>query len=106
MATSHWWYQGRPLTKPEYLALAGFPTEYQIEKPRDTTAYLSRGVAPPVASWILGEVERNLNGDLPVQQAYTDQVAILKPDETADFRVRKADLKQMKLFNLHRPEAA
>jgi hypothetical protein len=102
MATSHWYYNGRPLTIPEYNVIAGFPADYKFDRPREITAYLSRGIAPPVGEWILGEIERNLDGELPIQQAYTDMVAILKPDDVADFRVRRGDLKQRKLFNLHR----
>ena len=100
MRTSHWWYQGRPLTAPEYNALAGFPRGYAFDKPQEQLDYLSRGVAPPVAEWILDEVERNLDGAIPDQEAVTDQVALLKPGETADLRISKLGLRQMKLFNL------
>ena len=42
----------------------GFPDEYVFPAPHDryTRAFLSRGVCPPVARWLLAELERNLRG--------------------------------------------
>lgn len=104
MATSNWWVDDRPLTRPEYCALAGFPTSYKFDKPRETQAYLSRGVAPPVARWIYRQLVMNLEGTFkPSQvQQVTDQAVHLGPGEVADFRVSRKELKQKKLFDLHR----
>lgn len=103
MATSHWWTEGRPLTQPEYCALAGFPPDWKFDRPREVQAYLSRGVAPPVARWILEQVCAHLAGDYKqgATQLATDQVHALAPGETADLRVAKRELKQRRLFNLH-----
>lgn len=53
----------RPLTVEEYCAIMGFPRDYkwgkQIKKFR---TYLSKGVCPPVAAWIMRQVDKNASG--------------------------------------------
>jgi site-specific DNA-cytosine methylase len=53
----------RPLTVEEYCAIMGFPRNYkwgkQIKKFR---MYLSKGVCPPVATWIMQMVDKNASG--------------------------------------------
>lgn len=53
----------RPLTVEEYCAIMGFPRNYkwgrQIKKFR---MYLSKGVCPPVATWIMKMVDKNASG--------------------------------------------
>lgn len=104
MATSGWWLDGRPLTRSEYCAIAGFPTDYRFDKPREIQAYLSRGVAPPVARWIIQQLMAHLNQTFkPVDvHAVTDKYVQASPGETVDFRVSKKELKQKQLFDLHR----
>jgi site-specific DNA-cytosine methylase len=84
-----WWYvrtdenQGRPLTVDEYNAVMGFPRDY-IFPPRYQTRwrdFLSRGVCPPVAEWIIRQLRANLLGTL---EAGT-HIRIIKPNETANF---------------------
>jgi site-specific DNA-cytosine methylase len=56
---------GRVLFESEYKALMGFPRDYKFPfkyldgKFRE---YLSKGVCPPIAGWVLDQVERNLEG--------------------------------------------
>ena len=54
---------GRALTVEEHCAIMGFPRDYkwgkQIKKFR---MYLSKGVCPPVAAWILKTVDKNASG--------------------------------------------
>jgi site-specific DNA-cytosine methylase len=65
--TSSWLdYTGRKprlLTIEEYCAIMGFPRDYkwgkQIKKFR---LYLSKGVCPPVAAWIMKQVDKNASG--------------------------------------------
>lgn len=106
MATSNWWLNGRPLTRPEYCAIGGFPTTYKFDKPRETQAYLSRGVAPPVARWVIRQIVNHVEGrvDLDAVQQVTDQALLAEPGSTSDFRVSRKELKQRKLFELHRSD--
>lgn len=106
MATSNWWLGDRTLTRPEYCAIGGFPTDYRFDKPRETQAYISRGVAPPVARWVLRQVLTHLDSsfDPSEVQAVTDKYIELAPGDTADFRVFRKELKQKQLFDLHRRE--
>ena len=50
----------------DYCAIMGFPRRYKwgkyLKRFRD---FLSRGVCPPIASWLLTEVQENLNGNRP-----------------------------------------
>jgi site-specific DNA-cytosine methylase len=107
MATSNWWVDGRPLTRPEYCAIAGFPTDYKFDKPRETQAYLSRGVAPPVARWILRQLINHVKGAVNIGQVQqvTDQALFAEPGSVSDFRVSRKELKQKKLFDLHREDS-
>ena len=58
LGTSFWIYRGRPLPQEAYKAIMGFPTDYVF--PPDThygvRTFLSKGVCPPVATWILDNV--------------------------------------------------
>lgn len=51
MKDSLWLVNGRPPTADEYKRAMGYPSEYRL--PADPRAYLSRGVCPPVAEWVL-----------------------------------------------------
>lgn len=64
-----WWtvpFDGgaRNLTQREWKRLMGFPAEYVVPEKRQTQLrfYLSRGVCPPVARWILDTVTDNVTG--------------------------------------------
>jgi hypothetical protein len=54
---------GRALSIEEHCAIMGFPRDYkwgkQIKKFR---LYLSKGVCPPVAAWIVKQVDKNASG--------------------------------------------
>jgi hypothetical protein len=69
----------------------GFPRDYKfpgtnysptyyLERLRE---YLSRGVCPPVATWILGQVERHLDGNAEIRSI----MRTIQPGGIADFRV-------------------
>jgi site-specific DNA-cytosine methylase len=54
--TTWWLCQGRPLTALEYQRIMGFPDTYNMVGPGGMSqhpGYLSRGVCPPVARWVL-----------------------------------------------------
>lgn len=106
MCTSHFWYQGRPLTMPEYNVVAGFPASYQFHTPKFQQCLLSRGVAPPVARWVLQQVRHNLNGWQPKGTVGADHTAALESGEVADFRIKRGEIRQRRLFYTGEDEAA
>ena len=53
----------RRLTIEEYCSIMGFPRDYKWgKKQKQFRMYLSKGVCPPVATWILKTVEKNAVG--------------------------------------------
>ena len=60
---SFWTVHGRCLTDVELRRVMGFPDEYVFPKNRikQHRHYLSRGVCPPVAMWLLDLIEKNLH---------------------------------------------
>jgi site-specific DNA-cytosine methylase len=53
----------RHLTIEEYCDIAGFPRDYRWGNRKSRfREYLSKGVAPPVAAWVLQTALKNLNG--------------------------------------------
>jgi len=56
-------YGKRILTIEEYCSIMGFPRDYKWgKKQKQFRMYLSKGVCPPVATWILKTVEKNATG--------------------------------------------
>jgi len=88
MCVSNWVYKGRPVTVPELNIIAGFPADYKFAKIRDQKCYLSKGVAPPVAAWLLNEVRLNLLGEKDLGHQPNERVYILKSGEVADLRIK------------------
>lgn len=95
-----WWvYRGRNLSEHGYKRIMGFPADYIFPgntRPNYRTqmrAYLSKGVIPQVAQWILGQVWNHLGvrhpeactcmacGDRPGYQI------VCRPDGIADLRM-------------------
>ncbi len=99
---SSWWFMdGCNMTERGYKRLMGFPSEYIF--PEGTTrkdnyradmrTYLSKGVMPPVASFILenalshiGALKSSLQRHVGFDGAYKLDIA---PNFIADFRIRK-----------------
>jgi site-specific DNA-cytosine methylase len=88
---SHFVALGRPLSINEYKACMGFPRDYVFPPKylKYFREYLSRGVCPPVAEWLLGEVTDNLKGKVRL----VDGAAVIGAGETADLRPAKGDFK-------------
>jgi site-specific DNA-cytosine methylase len=88
MSDSMWLYRGRLVANNEYKALMGFPREY-VFPPRDLgelRKYLSKGVCPPVAAWVLRTLVSHLARD-----ERSTRGLLLQPGDTANFNVtRKA----------------
>lgn len=98
---SWWWMDGRNLSETAYKQLMGFPVDYIFPEGTrradnyraDFRTYLSKGVMPPVAKWILGNVARHLGATVnPVPTAHVDvepYVIECRPDHVADFRISR-----------------
>lgn len=63
LAGSFWVVNGRCVTDIEFNRIMGFPDHYIFPEKRKKQhrAYLSRGVCPPVAMWLLDLIEKNLH---------------------------------------------
>jgi site-specific DNA-cytosine methylase len=74
----------RFLTVAEQLHLCGFPVDYPLQGNRDQkTKLLGRGVMPPVARWLAGNVARALKDDTPLGgKRRTFKVDFYKPPGT------------------------
>lgn len=54
---------GRAITVEEHCAIMGFPRDYKFgQRLRTFRMYLSKGVCPPVATWIMKTVDKNASG--------------------------------------------
>jgi len=96
MGGSHWYMNGRNLSENAFKALMGFPTDYVFpERPRNYRSqmriYLSKGVMPPIAQWILeqagthlGMMEKNRGNGMPRYEVECE------PNHIADFRIHKS----------------
>lgn len=84
-----WWWdrQAGLLSREEYLDIMGFPRTYRFPEnlQHRFREFLSRGVCPPVARWVLNQVTQNLEGK--VRGTRVGKLAVLKPGETANFLV-------------------
>lgn len=99
LCMSHWIYQGRPVGLDGYNAIMGYPYKYRFHNPKDHRCLLSRGVCPPVAKWVLEQVIKNVSEERPAINGFVDKIATLNDGEIADFRIKRAELKQRGLFD-------
>lgn len=88
-----WWYLGgRNLAIADYQALAGFPTDYVWpgKTANQARMFMSKGVIPAVATWVLDQVEKHLSADelAPDPAGWTRAVA---PNGIVDLRIRRRD---------------
>ena len=90
MFDSHFVALGRPLSIDEYKATMGFPRSYVFPPKylKPFREYLSRGVCPPVARWVLEQLVLNLDGKTTL-----DGALVCGAGETVDFRPGKGDFK-------------
>jgi site-specific DNA-cytosine methylase len=66
LGTSWWGVDGRNLSRFEWQRLMGFPDDYQFpagKERRHLRYYLSRGVCPPVARWVLLTLQATVSGE-------------------------------------------
>ena len=74
---------GRPLSYVELNRVSGFPDNYVFPNLRRQREFLSRGVCPPVAAWVLKTLQANLDGTAK-GQAYA-------PGSTIDLRLKRSE---------------
>lgn len=97
---STWWYcNGRNLSEAGYKRIMGFPHDYIFpeSKPnfrRNMRTFLSKGVIPAVAQWILGQIATHIG--VEHRQDCTchahgkkQYVYDIEPNEIADFRYKR-----------------
>jgi site-specific DNA-cytosine methylase len=92
LGSSLWVYNGHALHEEEYKAIMGFPVDYVFPEDRGhgMRTYLSKGVCPPVATWVLDNVRRHLG--LEQGSPLTDDdgyVKIVRPNMIGSFRPSK-----------------
>ena len=97
-----WYYEGRNLSISGYKRIMGFPTDYVFPQERRDylkamRTFLSKGVIPQVATWILGNIATQVGSAHPLNcscQACEDAPAWeleIEPNHIGDFRFRKKD---------------
>lgn len=60
LGDSLWMYRDRFLSQAEYKAIMGFPKDYIFPKLGKGLWYLSKGIVPPVGTWLLQETVNQL----------------------------------------------
>lgn len=89
---SFWYCQDRLLTPGEYRALMGFPRDYLMPGKAESKfrEYLSRGVCPPVAAWLLAWLLDLCVGKFH-RRADHEMFYALADGEVADFNMKKKE---------------
>jgi site-specific DNA-cytosine methylase len=88
---SAWFIHGRPLFLEEFNLIMGFPADYIWPAKWEPRTYLSKGVCPPVATWILQQIAANLSPDKPEFELGTTYRRCL-PGEVLDLCPKKAEV--------------
>lgn len=95
LGSSTWVYKGVALPVEAYKAVMGFPTDYIF--PGATAGhfrtFLSKGVCPPVATWILDNVRMHLGA--PSATPFTavgGYTKVVEPNRIASFRPGKNEI--------------
>lgn len=65
---SMWYVDDRPLNRIEYQRIMGFPDDYQWPEKmkKDFLTYLSKGICPPVGTWIINQMTNWEEGNYSV----------------------------------------
>jgi hypothetical protein len=101
MGGSHWYCNGRNLAENGWKRIMGFPACYHFpETPRNyrkaIQTYLSKGVMPPIAEWVIEQAGAHL-GMLPSDHVYRHHpmtpftyIRNVEPNHIADFRIARS----------------
>ena len=90
---SLWIYKGQALTNEQYKLIMGFPADYVFppDRTHGVRTYLSKGVCPPVATWVLDCVRQHLGeaqGSPLTNAGAYDKVCL--PGKIVSFRPSKS----------------
>ncbi len=87
LGTSCWGINGRPLAPIEYQRLMGFPDDYQFptKEFKNHRFFLSRGVCPPVARWVLRTCQASVAGSRTAEAAEPGALVDLRPGSRMEF---------------------
>ena len=98
LADSFWYYNGRVLSEAGYKRIMGFPHDYQFPKVGNKDyrkiqrVGLSKGVMPPIMTWLLDQLGTHLGLHQPRYEGNHEFYALTcQPDRIVDFRIRKED---------------
>jgi len=98
MGGSHWYMNGRNVSEDAFKRIMGFPGDYYFpDYPRSyrnqMRMYLSKGVMPPIAQWILEETAVHLGMTDGLNLTHTQPKYELEcePNHIVDFRIKKDD---------------
>lgn len=98
MGGSHWYMNGRNVSETAFKRIMGFPADYIFpESPRNYRTqmrmYLSKGVMPPIAEWILEQATLHLGWKGQARSSTDPNITPyrleVEPDQIADFRIYK-----------------
>jgi site-specific DNA-cytosine methylase len=98
LADSFWYYNGRIMSERGYKRLMGFPADYRFDvggrkNYRNLMRQgLSKGVMPPIATWLLDEIGIHLGMHGRRIELTNDSYTLTcLPERIVDFRIRKED---------------
>lgn len=95
LGTSFWIYKGEPIPVEAYKAIMGFPVDYAMAEEHNygVRTMLSKGVCPPVATWILDNMRQHFGmaqgSPLTSDSGY---VKVCSPGRVVSFRPGKTTL--------------
>jgi site-specific DNA-cytosine methylase len=109
LGTSLWVYKGAVVTAAGYKAIMGFPTDYIFphDPAHGVRTFLSKGVCPPVAEWILDSLRQHLGEAQGSPLTNTNGYhKVVEPGKIASFRPSKTDIlrKYETMWQLGSPE--
>lgn len=109
LGSSLWVYKGAVVSKEGYCRIMGFPSDYVFPEDRahGVRTYLSKGVCPPVAEWVLDSLRQHLGE--PQGSPLTNAGAydkVVQPSRVVSFRPSKTAIiqKYEDMWKLGSPE--
>ena len=97
LGQSHWYYDGRNLSEDAFKRIMGFPANYVFpDGParNNMKQLLSKGVMPPIATWLCEQIDLHLREIEQHAQAGRHYQVTMEPGQFADFRIKKSDWEQ------------
>lgn len=94
LGQSHWYYRGRNLSENAFKRIMGFPGDYVFpEGPsrRNLRQMLSKGVMPPIATWLCEQIDLHLKEQSQTATIGRDYQIEVAPGQFADFRIKRSD---------------